>query len=158
MKKLILLMAVMVLALMMVSSASAAWYKVTAVNGTGGVVNDFHVVFTGTDGSIANLTIITDPGTNANATVTGGSEVDITWDVGSVASGATLVFSFSADVGDLSGTAEWTIEGEAAGDVTILIVESPSSLPSLTQYGLIALAILIALTGLWMYRKRRATA
>ena len=30
--------------------------------------------------------------------------------------------------------------------------------PSLTTYGLIALAILIALTGLWMYRRKRATA
>ena len=148
----------MVLALMMVSSASAAWYKVTAVNGTGGVVDDFHATFTGTGGSIDNLTIITDPGTGTNATVTGGNDVDITWDAGSVAVGATLVFSFSADFGTIEGSAQWTVGGEFAGDVDILIVESPGPLPSLTQYGLIALAILIALTGLWMYRRRRATA
>lgn len=134
------------------------WYRVTAVNGTGGAVDDFHATFSGTGGSIANLKVIQDPGTGT-VEVGASNQVDITWDAGSVAAGATLVFSFSAEFsGVVSAGAEWTIGGETAGAVEVVIEELPySPAPSLTQYGLIGLAILIAISGVWIYKRRRAS-
>jgi len=135
------------------------WYRVTAVNGTGGAVDDFHATFIGTGGSVSNLKIITDPGTGATATITSGADVDITWDAGSVAADATLVFSFSAEYSGITGDAEWTVGGEGAGAVVLTIEELPySPAPSLTQYGLIGLAVLIVISGVWIYRRRRVGA
>jgi hypothetical protein len=66
-------------------------------------------------------------------------------------------------IGDCKGKTEIDFTGNlvaAPTDVVTkrLLVLCLPFLPSLTQYGLIALAILIALTGLWMYRRKRATA
>ncbi len=158
MKK-IIFSVVIALTLLLASSAMAQnhTWKHAAVNTTGQAVDDFHAVYTGTGGSITNVVITRDPGANAVVTVTGGNTIDITWDDDSVPAGGILELTFKTTEPSVQvGEAYWTDDGADAGvpDTEFFHEE----LPSLTTYGLIGLALLIVVSGLWIYRRKRAAA
>lgn len=158
MKKIIFAV-VIAMVLMLASSAMAQDYgwRYFALNTTGQAVDDFHAVFTGTGGSITDVEITMDPGTNALVTVTGGNTIDIEWDDESVPAGAVLEFTFKTTEPSVQvGEAYWTDNGTNVGaPATGLFVKY---LPSMTTYGLIGLALLIVVSGLWIYRRKRAAA
>ena len=163
MKKLIFVAMVLALALMMVSSASADmnWWKVT-VSGQAEVANDFHLSVQVND--IDNVSIIKDPClscTDVEIEITGEGtgtvDIDIRWIGGTVEQGADLEIAFSTTFAELVLVeGYWTLDEDFVATADLVYEWSPNSpIPSLTTYGLIALAVLIGLTGLWMYRRKR---
>jgi len=166
-KKLTFLAVVMALTLMLASSASAdmMWWELTASCACEpDSANDFHLQLQ--VDSIDYVTITKDPCsscTDAEITVsgegTGTVQVDIEWIGAYVDKGVTLELAFSTNEEIAAASGYWTISGAHAADATISYEWSPDSpIPSLTVYGLIALAVLIALSGFWFYRKKRASA
>ena len=163
-KKLILvLIATMAITLMMASSAVADMHNYRLIaEADASIYTDFHVEITCPTAVISDVKLIKDPspgGNDANVIVSGlgigDVTIDIDWGGATLDAGAKLEIHFEGSVEELCVVeGYWTVDGEFSADAAIFIDE----VPSLTEYGLIALAILIALTGLWMYRRKRATA
>jgi len=162
-KKLIIVAMVLGFALMMTSSASAQmfWWKVT-VTGQAEVANDFHLEVQ--VDSIDNVTIIKDPcSTCSDVEIevtgegTGTCIINIRWIGGNVDQDADLEIAFSTKVGDLvTVSGYWTFDDSFVVDAELEYGWSPNSpIPSLTEYGIIGLAVLIALSGLWLVMRRR---
>ena len=166
-KKLAFLAAVVVFTVLLVSSASAGmmWWQISGSCAClADSANDFHLVVD--VDSIDNIVIINDPCptcTDVEITVsdegTGLVQVDIDFIGDNVIAGAGIEMVFSTNEEVFHTDGYWTFDGEYASSSYVEFLWLPySPLPSLTEYGMIVLALALLVSGLWVYRKRKAGA
>lgn len=113
--------------------------------------NDLHATFTGTGGSIANVTVTPAPATTGVSG--GGNTIDVTWS-SKLPAGTVVVVKFTTAFANIAlNNANWTNDGTDLGAATGGPV-APGASPLVIA--LLALAIVAA--GAWMLRRRTATA
>ncbi|MCK4656952.1 MAG: hypothetical protein KAT85_07950 [candidate division Zixibacteria bacterium] len=167
MKKLTFLTMVMTLTILFASSASAGmmWWQITGTCAClADSANDFHLLVD--VDNIDNIVIINDPCptcTGVEITVsdegTGLVQVDIDFigDVVIPGAGIEMVFSTNEEVFHAEGY--WTFDGEFASSSDVDFEWLPNSpLPSMTEYGMIVLALALLASGMWVYRMRKTDA
>ena|GEM_PF-3295454 len=166
-KKLTFLAIATALTLLLASSASAGvmWWRISGTCACmADSANDFHLLVD--VDSINNIVIINDPCptcTGVEITVsdegTGLVQVDIDFigDIVIAGAGIEMVFSTNEEVFHADGY--WTFDGEYASSSYVDFLWLPySPLPSLTEYGMVVLALALLATGLLVYRMRKAGA
>lgn len=167
MKKLTILAIVMALTLLLASSASAGmmWWQISGTCAClADSANDFHL--TVDVDSVDNIVIINDPCptcTDVEISVsdegTGLVQVDIDFIGDNVIAGAGIEMVFSTNEEVFHADGYWTFDGEYASLSDVDFEWLPNSpLPSLTEYGMIVLALALMASGMWVYRRRKADA
>ncbi len=164
MKRLVLFAAVVAVTAALTGNASAdmMWYELTGSCACmADSANDYHLVIDAD--SIDNIAIVNDPCPTCtdveivvNGEGTGLIEIDINWIGDYVIAGAGLEMVFSTNTSVNHAEGYWSLNGEFASSSYVEFEWLPySPLPSVTGYGLIALVIVTALTGIWTQRRRR---
>ncbi len=141
-------------------SADTKNYRVD--NNTGAAAADLHLTFTGTGGVTATV-ILRQPGNCPAAVIGATNPVVIDWNNACVANGQSVDIQVSTPNGPLAfDSGFWTdvndnnIGAVGAGHIRV-IGDNEYKVPSLTTYGLIALALLLAGMAVWMFRRRRVS-
>lgn len=136
--------------------ANHAW-KVTGTPFPDVTPNDCHITFTGTGGTIKNVTYTMGPAI-ASIGVSGGNTIDIVWKH-NLPVGTVFMFEFTTthpEIGIAGGT--WTKDGQVIRNIIIAQAGVPPSeltieeiplgaIPTVSQWGLIALGLLLLSAG-----------
>ncbi len=113
--------------------------------------NDLHIVFTGTGGSIADVTVVPAGG----AAVSGGNTIDVTW-AAPLAPGTVVTIRFTTAGSPVTvASGYWTLNGGNVGDITGQTFEP---VPALSPWGLVVLGVLLGGAAIIILGKRRAAA
>jgi hypothetical protein len=133
---------------------SATWWKVTAKNTTGSAKTSLAVTYTGTGGTLALGSILSNGGPGNASITASSSQTTVTWDGTGLANNNTVVFMFRSDFSAAATTGTWN-PGSVSGAVTVESTPAPVDVPSLGTFGIIGLILILVLAGVVVLRKRR---
>ena len=137
-----------------------SWWLVTVTNTSGQNVNDFHAVFSGTGGTIANAEMVENGAGAGPATIIGsGNTIDITWGSPGLPDGATFKFKFSTEFIAVYESGYFTVDGSFVADAyDVTVEEYEPVVPTLTEWALVLLALSVGGFSVWQLIRRRKTA
>ena len=155
-----LVLLVGVLALAFAQDASAQpppyWYRYMA-DAPADTLNDLHILFSGTGGTIGNVTVYVNGAESGTVVAPGGNEINVEWSE-PLAAGDHVRIVFSADFYPISLVEDyWTDDGSQAEDANGTL--EGNEVPATTPWGLLVLSLaLIGLAAVFVSRRRRVTA
>lgn len=136
-------------------------------NNTTKVASDLHIQFVGGGGTIFTVVRAQPPGCGKPAIPsnppTATDELEIVWPIAAINPGDFVIVRISTPHGPLTfDSGYWTNPadpgGPNIGPVNAGDIAEIDEIPSMTTYGMIALVLFIAISGIIMARRRRVTA
>lgn len=137
------------------------WWQYTITVPAGMTPNDFHVLFSGTGGTIANVTVVP----AGVVTIPGGNMINVVW-AANLAAGTVVTITFSTEHPTIAVVgASWTKDGVDIGNPippgdedSFEEIEEPAPIPTVSQWGLIVMTLLLLTGGTILLGRRRRLA